>query len=56
MDTYHAAHWSDISYSSSEEEENHYMLARLTAVALLHGMAIKTTGIYTAQIACLRLD
>ena len=21
MDTYHAAHWSDLSYSSSEEEE-----------------------------------
>ena len=25
MDTYHAAHWSDLSYSSSsEEEENRY--------------------------------
>ena len=22
MDTYHAAHWSDISYSSSEEDED----------------------------------
>ncbi|XP_064881736.1 uncharacterized protein LOC115138403 isoform X2 [Oncorhynchus nerka] len=26
MDTYHAAHWSDISYSSSEEEENRYRI------------------------------
>ena len=24
MDTYHAAHWSDISYSSSEEEDERY--------------------------------
>ena len=26
MDTYHAANWSDLSYSSSEEEENRYKL------------------------------
>jgi hypothetical protein len=24
MDTYHAAYWSDLSYSSSEEKENRY--------------------------------
>ena len=24
MDTYHAAHWSDLDYSSSEDEENRY--------------------------------
>ena len=24
MDTYHAANWSDLSYSSSEEEDERY--------------------------------
>ena len=26
MDTYQAAHWSDLSYSSSEEEESRYRI------------------------------
>ena len=27
MDTYHAAHWSDLDYSSSDDEENCYTIA-----------------------------
>jgi hypothetical protein len=55
MDTNHAAHWSDLSYSSSEEEENRYTPPITTCWSQpphLHSFNLSKTAVVVFVSSC----